>query len=382
MSGGAGVHRRAHTYGCRATCDAVTSANRPLLTPPRPFLTLRHSLSPFAPFRAAHEPHPRDRTRPPNYGLEFELAVNPFIALPPPPARQPPDRLTATLGSPPAPRHYASCHAVTFIFLASIRIRDRRVTAQRIQEESRECRARTRVAFTLLRSLSTATSRGNFLARALPGADGIRRSTPPLLYDQESVQPASQPASQPAPLPRHGILICKYSSHERRFFYIRHDDVARTDLEAIERTIVCQRCIGTCPAGHGVERGGWNGPRKHGEGGNTPAERGLTRRGETGGAVGRWRVTTAFCTRPRPHSCRYFPPVDGQLLTRVLHPTTGTPCYGVSADRTSSSSKPRSFDSSPMLDFDDRNFLSNTSTLHPDLETVKYFVKKTIYIAI
>ena len=46
-----------------------------------------------------------------------------------------------------------------------------------------------------------------------------------------------------------------------------------------------------------MERGGWNGPRKHGEGGNTPAERGLTRRGETGGAVGRWRVTTAFCTR-------------------------------------------------------------------------------------
>lgn len=30
--------------------------------------------------------------------------------------------------------------------------------------------------------------------------------------------------------------------------------------------------------------------------------------------------------RPRPRSCRYFPPVDGQLLTRVLLPTTGTPC--------------------------------------------------------
>ncbi|KYM86751.1 hypothetical protein ALC53_03901, partial [Atta colombica] len=28
---------------------------------------------------------------------------------------------------------------------------------------------------------------------------------------------------------------------------------------------------------------------------------------------------------PRPHSCRYFPPVDGQLLTRVLLPTTGNP---------------------------------------------------------
>ncbi|KYN11877.1 hypothetical protein ALC57_16018 [Trachymyrmex cornetzi] len=46
--------------------------------------------------------------------------------------------------------------------------------------------------------------------------------------------------------------------------------------------------------------------------------------------------------------------------------------------RTSTSSKPRSFDCSPMLDFDDRNFLSNTSTFHPDLETVKYFVKKAI----
>lgn len=84
---------------------------------------------------------------------------------------------------------------------------------------------------------------------------------------------------------------------ERRFFYRRCDHTARTDLEAIERTIACRRCIGTCPAGHGVERGGWNGPRKHGEGGNTPAERGLTRRGETDGAAGRWRVTTAFCTR-------------------------------------------------------------------------------------
>lgn len=84
---------------------------------------------------------------------------------------------------------------------------------------------------------------------------------------------------------------------ERRFFYRRRDRAARTDLEAIERTIAYRRCIGTCPAGHGVERGGWNGPRKHGEGGNTPAERGLTRRGGTGGAAGRWRVTTAFCTR-------------------------------------------------------------------------------------
>ncbi|KAI4496127.1 hypothetical protein M0802_007994 [Mischocyttarus mexicanus] len=26
-----------------------------------------------------------------------------------------------------------------------------------------------------------------------------------------------------------------------------------------------------------MERGGWNGPRKHGEGGNTPAERGLAK---------------------------------------------------------------------------------------------------------
>ena len=102
------------------------------------------------------------------------------------------------------------------------------------------------VAFTLLPSLSTVSSRGNFLTRSLApflsventqpvgsllsaspnswtgillsersllripslerfgteregeGADGIRRSTPPLLYDQESVQPASQPARQPA----------------------------------------------------------------------------------------------------------------------------------------------------------------------------------------
>jgi len=47
-----------------------------------------------------------------------------------------------------------------------------------------------------------------------------------------------------------------------------------------------------------VERGGWNGPRKHGEGGNTPAVRGLTR-GRVGrdGGAGRWRVTTAFCAR-------------------------------------------------------------------------------------
>ncbi|EZA59515.1 hypothetical protein X777_00358 [Ooceraea biroi] len=62
--------------GCRATCDAVTSANLP------------------------------DRTRPPNYGLEFELAVNPFIALPPPPARQPPAPFTLLFprsGSPPTP---------------------------------------------------------------------------------------------------------------------------------------------------------------------------------------------------------------------------------------------------------------------------------------
>ena len=27
--------------------------------------------------------------------------------------------------------------------------------------------------------------------------------------------------------------------------------------------------VGTCPAGHSMEQGGWNGPRKHGEGGNT-----------------------------------------------------------------------------------------------------------------
>jgi len=33
------------------------------------------------------------------------------------------------------------------------------------------------------------------------GADGIRRSTPLLLYDQESVQPASPSASQPASHP-------------------------------------------------------------------------------------------------------------------------------------------------------------------------------------
>ncbi|KYM86752.1 hypothetical protein ALC53_03902 [Atta colombica] len=31
-----------------------------------------------------------------------------------------------------------------------------------------------------------------------------------------------------------------------------------------------------------------------------------------------------------------------------------------------------------MLDFDDRNFLSNISTFHSDLETVIYFVKKAI----
>lgn len=50
--------------------------------------------------------------------------------------------------------------------------------------------------------------------------------------------------------------------------------------------MVTRRCIGTCPAGHGVERGGWNGPRKHGEGGNTPVERGLTRKGERAGKHG------------------------------------------------------------------------------------------------
>jgi len=94
--GGGGCRGR----GCRATCDAVTSANRPFplycsfLIPsnPLPFSPLR----PPSFFRAAHEPHPRNRTRPPNYGLEFELAVNPFIALPPPPAWQSlPDWLTA-----------------------------------------------------------------------------------------------------------------------------------------------------------------------------------------------------------------------------------------------------------------------------------------------
>ncbi|KAH0550823.1 hypothetical protein KQX54_020921 [Cotesia glomerata] len=31
--------------------------------------------------------------------------------------------------------------------------------------------------------------------------------------------------------------------------------------------------IWTCPAGHAMERGGWNGPRKHREGGNTAEER-------------------------------------------------------------------------------------------------------------
>lgn len=73
---------------------------------------------------------------------------------------------------------------------------------------------------------------------------------------------------------------------ERRFFYRANRCAARSKLEAIERTIASRRCIGTCPAGHGVERGGWNGPRKHGEGGNTPAERGSTRRGEAGGKRG------------------------------------------------------------------------------------------------
>jgi len=73
----------------------------PHLSPCRTFLDPPQT----TPFRAAREPHPParssaarppsrppagDRTRPPNYGLEFELAVNPFIALPPPPARQPP----------------------------------------------------------------------------------------------------------------------------------------------------------------------------------------------------------------------------------------------------------------------------------------------------
>lgn len=94
--GGGGCRGR----GCRATCDAVTSANRPLLTLPAPS-SPRYPLS-LRPFRAAHEPHPRNRTRPPNYGLEFELAVNPFIALPPPPARHLPpplNRLTTTPSS-------------------------------------------------------------------------------------------------------------------------------------------------------------------------------------------------------------------------------------------------------------------------------------------
>lgn len=79
--------------GCRATCDAVTSANHPPLRPPATPRLPRPIPFPCA----AHEPHPRDQTRPPNYELEFELAVNPFIALPPPPAWQPPDRLTAVL---------------------------------------------------------------------------------------------------------------------------------------------------------------------------------------------------------------------------------------------------------------------------------------------
>lgn len=101
--GGGGCRGR----GCRATCDAVTSANRPPSRPSRAFLTLRHPLT-LRPFRAAHEPHPRDRTRPPNYGLEFELAVNPFIALPPPPARQPPPRPAHRhSGLPPLPLHPA-----------------------------------------------------------------------------------------------------------------------------------------------------------------------------------------------------------------------------------------------------------------------------------
>lgn len=127
IGGGSGGGCRGR--GCRATCDAVTSANRPLLTPPRSFLTLRHPpLSLFVPFRAAHEPHPRDRTRPPNYGLEFELAVNPFIALPPPPARQPPDRLTTTLGHPlppllRAPPHATGFSPVTYTHRAAVRRR-------------------------------------------------------------------------------------------------------------------------------------------------------------------------------------------------------------------------------------------------------------------
>jgi len=38
-------------------------------------------------------------------------------------------------------RHYASCHSGDIhIFSQHIRIRDRRVTVQRIQKESRECR--------------------------------------------------------------------------------------------------------------------------------------------------------------------------------------------------------------------------------------------------
>lgn len=72
--------------------------------PTAPYLPHPATLFSLRPFRAAHEPHPRDRTRPPNYGLEFELAVNPFIALPPPPARQPPRPAHHHSGPPSAPR--------------------------------------------------------------------------------------------------------------------------------------------------------------------------------------------------------------------------------------------------------------------------------------
>lgn len=41
------------------------------------------------------------------------------------------------------------------------------------------------------------------------------------------------------------------TSYQRdNFFYRYVDHAARSNLEAIERTIACQWCIGTCPAGH------------------------------------------------------------------------------------------------------------------------------------
>jgi len=81
---GPGEARDATTAAAAAAAPAPLALPH-LPRPPKPPLSVR---------RANPIPRPLppagDRTRPPNYGLEFELAVNPFIALPPPPARQPP----------------------------------------------------------------------------------------------------------------------------------------------------------------------------------------------------------------------------------------------------------------------------------------------------